>query len=111
MVPFDTWPHRAANMAIEEGWLLTNDSLERVTIARLDDPEGVEGLDFTEPKFGTDQAANDFVVKRALEGSHVHLLAVWLQGYEVNAQLQVNPPVAYPPVPPIIASKISKSHG
>ena len=111
MKPFDVWPRQAANLAIEEGWLLTNDSAGRVTIARLDDPGSVEGLDFTEPNFETDQAANDFVVHRAMEGSHVHLLAVWLQGHEVDADLQVNPPVAYPPVPPIIASRISKSHG
>jgi len=39
--------------AMNEGGLLTNDSSENVTIARLDDPASVPELRYDEPKFAT----------------------------------------------------------
>ena len=95
MKPFDLWPEWAANKAIEEGWILTNDSSEIVTISRLDAPGDVEGLGFTEPKFPDDQRANAHVARRAASGSSLHLLAVWLQGYEVAGEIEVLPPNAW----------------
>jgi len=91
MKPFDFWTDQQANTAIDEGWLLTNDSKDRVTIARLDDPKSVAGLSFTEPVFDDDAEANEFVVSRALVGSKTHMLAVFLQGYNVDDDLQVWP--------------------
>ena len=92
MKPFDYWPQWAADVSMEEGWILTNDSSERATISRLDAPSDVEGLGFTEPKFDNDALANEFVSQQASTGSPLHLLAIWLQGYGVEDELEVEPP-------------------
>jgi hypothetical protein len=99
MEPFMLWPTEYNKQSMEEGWLLTNDSDGRVTIARLDDPAAVvPAIGFEEPKFATDQAANDFVSAKAKAGSHCHFLACWLQGYRCNDELQVQPPSGNVPV-------------
>jgi len=90
--PFKHWPEWADAASKKEGWILTNDSSERVTISRLDDPSSVEGLDFTEPKFQDDQEAYDTVACRAEERSPLHLLALWLQGYHTTDILEIEPP-------------------
>lgn len=64
-----------------EGWLLTNDSDNNYCIARLDDPLNMAGVsewprDFTEPKFQDDEAAVEFVRRKAAGGSQLHAIAL-----------------------------------
>jgi len=92
MIPFDLWPPQFNVQAMNEGWLLTDDSSENITIARLDDPASVPKLRYDEPKFANDQVANDFVFRKACGGSQCHVMAIWLQGYPVMTELQVLPP-------------------
>jgi len=89
--PFNIWSTHQNRVSMQEGWILTNDSSGRVTIARLDDPASVPELNYTEPKFKDDQEAYEFVGKLCKMGSHLHFVAIWLQGYKTNDILECSP--------------------
>jgi hypothetical protein len=80
--PFNYWKPSDVQIAEREGWTLTNDSEDRVTISRLDEVE----------IFEDDLKANQHVLDKAMRGSRLHLKAVFLQGYRVNEPLQIEPP-------------------
>ena len=92
MSPFDLWPQRYNMQAMREGWLLTSDSENRVTIAKLDNPIDIPELGYDEPKFATDREANAYVFKQARNNHNCHILAIWLQGYPIGKELQALPP-------------------
>jgi hypothetical protein len=97
--PFDYWPWEYESQARAEGWILTNDSLDCTTISRIDNPTEAEPrLDYDEPKFRDDSAAQTFVIRRALAGSKLHLLAVYLTGFSVGQPLDM-------PVPEVLKFK------
>jgi hypothetical protein len=75
------WLHEHDRASKLEGWLMTNDSDNNCSIARLDDPLSMQyepgwPKDFNEPKFGSDQEAIEFVRSRAKSGSPWHAQAV-----------------------------------
>lgn len=90
--PFTYWTATDEREARREGWVLTNDSFERMTIARLDDPASYDDLDYEFPVFNNDTEAIAFVVNAALNGSRHHMLAIYLQGFPVRQELDVIPP-------------------
>jgi hypothetical protein len=85
--PFDFWSEADDDAATREGWILTNDSNNRVHIARLDDPAGAicnPPLNFHEPKFVSDDAALEHVGEYASRGSILHLKALFLAGHPID---------------------------
>jgi len=93
--PFDLWTKEHCDQALEEGWVLSNYDSYRpggtgyshVAIFKLDDPAAVDGLGYDEPKFATDNEAVDYVVAKALQGSKMHMLAIWLEGHIIERPL------------------------
>lgn len=90
--PFAYWSRAEANIAIEEGWVLTNNSADCVCVSRLDNPADVEPpLNYTEPKFEGDEQAQGFVATRAANGSRMHILALYLCGFSVEESMTAPP--------------------
>jgi hypothetical protein len=97
MKPFDFWDQNADLASKRQGWLLTNDWSGRVTIAKLDDPQAWvdSGWPIAPPQpFKDDRAAWDYVVDKARAGDRVAMLAVWLQGYDIAKNMDMEPPAA-----------------
>ena len=95
-LPFDFWDKQADDLAKYQGWLLSNDSSGRVTIARMDEPQAWRDADvklgFTRQPFKDDMAAGKFVVELAANANRHALLAIWLQGYDVEESMDMPPP-------------------
>jgi hypothetical protein len=90
LFPFDFWSDADDDAATREGWILTNDSDDRVHIARLDDPADCDRdppLDFTEPKFGCDEEAQEYVAAKASRGCILHLKAIFLMGHPIRREV------------------------
>jgi hypothetical protein len=93
--PFDYWLWECESQARSEGWILANDGLDCTTISRIDNPTEVEPkLDYDAPRFTDDAAAQTFVIERALAGSKLHLLAIYLTGFPVEQPLDMAVPKA-----------------
>ena len=78
----DCWTKECWDVAANEGWVLSNWDFgdgDVVWISRIDNPADWEDLPFEDPKFEGDLEAQEFVAETALEGSRVHLLALFLQ--------------------------------
>lgn len=82
--PFDYWDQAADMESKQQGWMLTNDSQDRVYIARIDDPDAwIEDgwpLSFHGPVFGDDDEAQAYVIGMAGGRHREALLALWLCG-------------------------------
>lgn len=90
--PFGYWPDEYEYCSRQEGWILTNDSDDCVTISRVDCPEDVDECPFDEPCFAGDAEAQTFVIRQAASGSAPHLLALFLMGNPIECRLNMDPP-------------------
>ena len=90
--PHTYWTVDDDRASLQEGWLLTNDSSNRTYIAKLDDPASIDDLGFADPKFDCDSEAEFFVLQLAMAGSRRHMLAIYLQGFAVEEELDFHPP-------------------
>jgi len=70
-----SFPLEWQKIAIAEGWNVFDSSDYGLQIERIDDPE-----DGSEPKFEGDEAAVDFVRRRAREGSRMHRMTLEFLG-------------------------------
>lgn len=84
MNPF--WTDEDNRIAMSQGWILTNDALDRYTISKLDDPAAEEDLDYDEPKFASDAEAVSFVFGLAAQGQRHALKALYLNGYDIQTR-------------------------
>jgi hypothetical protein len=99
--PHEYWPWEYELQSRREGWILANDSDDCTTISRIDDPASIDPqLEFTEPKFAGDQAAQAWVIEQASQGSRLHMLAVYLTGFPVRQPLNIEPPDCVLPLNP-----------
>ena len=77
------WDVKRDTASSAEGWSIFNaDGL--LQIQRIDDPE-----DGSEPVFAHDGEAYKFVTEKALKGSKLHLLALYLDGRSDTKDIQV----------------------
>lgn len=70
------WTHEDSLLASREGWALFDNSDHGFRIERIDDPSTDPTLDFTEPKFESDDDAVAWVWARCQQISHLHLRAM-----------------------------------
>jgi len=94
MKPHDFWTKECWDISAHEGWVLTNSSpndlgIEVSNICRITCPEDWEGLDYTYPKFKNDDEAVNFVIRKAANGSGIHMLAIWLEGHDLESECWV----------------------
>lgn len=71
----DTWVRRYSQAAMAEGWDVFDSDGVEVQIQRLDDPADSDGEPI-DPVFDGDHDAWEHVVRRAREGSEMHLRAL-----------------------------------
>lgn len=77
----DIWHKHGRPHAIKEGWDLFTRDDNRLDIERIDAPCEFRELDGNdEPRFEGDDEAVKHIIKRAGEGSKLHLLALYLDG-------------------------------
>ena len=83
--PVCAWAITDQEASIHEGWILTNDSAGDNCIARIDDPQSWkdEGwmINYSRPRFKSDDSAHAFVCKRALTGAPHAIKALAMVGY------------------------------
>lgn len=81
---FELWTKRHEKRAMEEGWVLShNKDRNRYEIQKLDESE----------HFPTDMDAVDFVWNEATNGSHFHILAVYLDQRRTDSDTYVPEPI------------------
>ena len=81
MIATDIWHKYGRPRAIKEGWDLFTRDDNRLDIERIDSPCEFRELDGKdEPRFEGDDEAVKHIIKRAGEGSKLHLLALYLDG-------------------------------
>jgi hypothetical protein len=91
MKPDDHWaPYN--EQALVEGWFMTNDSNNRAVIAKVDDPPAWTDppLNYTKPKFESDDKAIEHVIAKAMQGSSMHAFALLLHGQPLAEDACIN---------------------
>jgi hypothetical protein len=99
LLPFGYWPADYDEQSRREGWILTNDSSDCISICRLDDPAACDHCEFNYPLFGSDMAAREYVIAMAMQGHCLHALALYLQGHRVDHYLNMDVPNSLLPQP------------
>lgn len=89
------WCKKYHDQAKREGWIITNNSQDEYCISKIDDPpewilDDGSRLDYTEPKFKSDDEAVDYVMARAREGSEMHGLAWAIEAEQLTQEASSN---------------------
>lgn len=87
---FVKWRAGENRRSKEQGWFLTNDSDGKYYIGKISYPSDWEGLSYSKPKFKSDNAAQNFVIQRALQGDLVALKALYMVGHEWEQEVEIN---------------------
>ncbi len=95
LLPHGYWSWDRELVSRREGWILSNDSDDCVTISRIDDPASVDECPYDDCVFEGDMEAQEWVIEMALKGSVTHLLALFLMGNPVECRLNMDVPLIF----------------